>query len=66
MKKGKKIHIILDDICESLDLKAIGIRLGDENNGCKVLLTVRSRDVLSCMMDSHQIFLAHLLDGKEA
>ncbi|KAL3729523.1 hypothetical protein ACJRO7_026619 [Eucalyptus globulus] len=42
----KKILIILDDLWDKLDLKAVGIPLGNESRGCKLLLTSRYKDVL--------------------
>ncbi|KAH9688656.1 putative disease resistance protein [Citrus sinensis] len=66
LKKETKILIILDDIWGSLDLEAIGIPLADDNGGCKVLLTARSQDVLSCKMDCEQIFFVDVLNEKEA
>ncbi|XP_077223296.1 disease resistance protein At4g27190-like [Tasmannia lanceolata] len=41
----KKLLIILDDLWESLDIVNIGIPYGDENKGCKILLTSRSLDI---------------------
>ena len=66
LKKESKILIILDDIWGSLDLEAIGIPLADDNGGCKVLLTARSPDVLSCKMGCQQIFFVDVLKEKEA
>ncbi|ESR46399.1 hypothetical protein CICLE_v10000277mg [Citrus x clementina] len=66
LKRETKILIILDDIWGSLDLEAIGIPLADDNGGCKVLLTARSQDVLSCKMDCQQNFFVDVLNEKEA
>ncbi|XP_052298847.1 probable disease resistance protein At4g27220 isoform X1 [Citrus sinensis] len=66
LKEETKILIILDDIWGSLDLEAIGIPLADDNGGCKVLLTARSQDVLSCKMDCQQNFSVDVLNEKEA
>ncbi|KAK9218909.1 hypothetical protein WN943_007547 [Citrus x changshan-huyou] len=66
LKKETKILIILDDFWGSLDLEAIGIPLADDNGGCKVLLTARSQDVLSCKMDCQQNFFVDVLNEKEA
>ncbi|KAH9754644.1 putative disease resistance protein [Citrus sinensis] len=66
LKKETKILIILDDIWGSLDLEAIGIPLADDNGGCKVLLTARSHDVLSCKMDCQHNFFVDVLNEKEA
>ncbi|KAH9688609.1 putative disease resistance protein [Citrus sinensis] len=66
LKKETKILIILDDIWGSLDLEAIGIPLADDNGGCKVLLTARSQDVLSCKMDCQHNFFVDVLNENEA
>ncbi|GAU51911.1 hypothetical protein TSUD_416940, partial [Trifolium subterraneum] len=42
----KSILVILDDIWTMLDLKKVGIPFGNEHNGCKLLMTSRSQDVL--------------------
>ncbi|KAH7853758.1 hypothetical protein Vadar_006280 [Vaccinium darrowii] len=43
---GEKYLIVLDDIWEEVDLKAIGIPIMDGKTGCKVLLTSRNEDLL--------------------
>ena len=45
-EKNQKILVILDDIWKKLDLDEIGIPC----NGCKVVVTSRNRDILSCEM----------------
>ncbi|GAY58764.1 hypothetical protein CUMW_189420 [Citrus unshiu] len=66
MKEEKKILVILDDIWARLDLETLGIPLGDEHKGCKVLLTSRSRGVLSREMDSEINFLVGILSQEES
>ncbi|KAK9218906.1 hypothetical protein WN943_007544 [Citrus x changshan-huyou] len=66
LKVEKKILIILDDIWGSLDLEAVGIPLADDNSRCKVLLTARSLDVLSCKMDCQHNSFVDILNKKEA
>ncbi|KAH9688690.1 nb-arc domain-containing protein [Citrus sinensis] len=66
LNKESKILIVLDDIWGSLDLEAIGIPLADDNGGCKVLLTARSPDVLSCKMGCQQNFFVDVLNEKES
>jgi len=46
IKMEKNILVILDDIWSILDLKKVGIPFGNEHNGCKLLMTSRSQDVL--------------------
>ena len=48
LKRNNKVLVILDDIWNKLDLEAIGIPC----NGCKILLTSRDRDILSCEMNT--------------
>ncbi|KAH9688171.1 putative disease resistance protein [Citrus sinensis] len=66
LKKEKRILVILDNIWENLDLKAVGIPHGNYHKGCKVLLTARSIDSLSKKMDSQQNFLIGALGEEEA
>jgi hypothetical protein len=54
--KKEKILIIIDDIWKKLDLEALGISFEDDQKGCKILLTSRSRDVLETDMDAQEIF----------
>ncbi|ESR46405.1 hypothetical protein CICLE_v10003831mg [Citrus x clementina] len=49
-----------------LDLEAVGIPLADDNSRCKVLLTARSQDVLSCKMDCQHNSFVDILNKKEA
>ncbi|KAK6271270.1 hypothetical protein POUND7_008368 [Theobroma cacao] len=54
IKDVKNILIILDDVWEELDLKAIGIPFGDDHNGCKIFLTTRLQQVctrMNCQKD---------------
>jgi hypothetical protein len=46
IKTEKNILVILDDIWSILDLKKVGIPVGKEHNGCKLLMTSRNQDVL--------------------
>ncbi|XP_058007404.1 uncharacterized protein LOC110653611 isoform X2 [Hevea brasiliensis] len=66
LKKEKKVLIILDDIWKQLDLKAVGIPLGDVCRGCKILLTSRSQDVLSREMRTQKEFRLDVLQDEEA
>ncbi|XP_039173332.1 disease resistance protein At4g27190 [Eucalyptus grandis] len=63
----KKILIILDDLWDKLDLKAVGIPLGNESRGCKLLLTSRYKDVLLRQnMPASPIFYLKGLEDNEA
>ncbi|XP_039685413.1 uncharacterized protein [Medicago truncatula] len=46
IKMEKSILIILDNIWTILDLKEVGIPVGNEHNGCKLLMTSRNQEVL--------------------
>ncbi|XP_061995140.1 probable disease resistance protein At4g27220 isoform X2 [Rosa rugosa] len=60
--KDKRALIILDDVVERIDLEVVGLpRLVT----CKILLTSRSRQVLSVEMYTQKEFQLHVLDEKE-
>ncbi|KEH26494.1 NBS-LRR type disease resistance protein [Medicago truncatula] len=46
IKMEKSILIILDNIWTILDWKEVGIPVGDEHNGCKLLMTSRDQGLL--------------------
>ncbi|GKV43157.1 hypothetical protein SLEP1_g50488 [Rubroshorea leprosula] len=72
----KRILVILDDIWTGIDLDQLGIphevkkneasSIGEEHVQCKILLTSRSRTVLSDLMDTHQNFEVGGLQDEEA
>ncbi|KAJ4713098.1 Disease resistance protein [Melia azedarach] len=66
LRDEKKVLIILNNIWERLDLTAIGIPVGDDHKGCKILLAARSVDILERKMDSQRIFHVDVLDDEEA
>ncbi|KAF7147387.1 hypothetical protein RHSIM_Rhsim03G0020800 [Rhododendron simsii] len=55
-KNGEKYLVILDDIWEKVDLKAIGIPVMEGNIGCKVVLTSRKEDLLRITMKADRNF----------
>ncbi|KAF7113202.1 hypothetical protein RHSIM_RhsimUnG0150300 [Rhododendron simsii] len=64
-KNGEKYLVILDDIWEEVDLKAIGIPVMEGNIGCKVLLTSRKEDLLRITMKADRNFpIAELREGE--
>ncbi|KAG8492275.1 hypothetical protein CXB51_009939 [Gossypium anomalum] len=66
LKNEPRILIILDDIWESIDLKKkIGIPIGDDHKGCKVLLTTRGQQVCRAMGCQNVVQL-DCLDDDEA
>ncbi|XVF78695.1 hypothetical protein PTKIN_Ptkin14bG0156200 [Pterospermum kingtungense] len=66
LQKEKKILIILDDVWAEINLKEkIGIPLGDDHKGCKVLLTTRSLDTCHRMECQKAVQLG-VLDDEEA
>ncbi|GAY68356.1 hypothetical protein CUMW_263480, partial [Citrus unshiu] len=58
--KSSKILIILDDVWNELDLKTVGIPVGDGDNCCKILLTTRLQPVCDRMRCDPQIQLGFL------
>ncbi|KAF7848650.1 hypothetical protein BT93_L1769 [Corymbia citriodora subsp. variegata] len=63
---SEKVLIILDDIWEELDLKAVGIPSGDTSGKCKLLLTSRFHDVLEQKMLADLTFRIEGLNDDEA
>ncbi|XP_075658718.1 putative disease resistance protein At5g05400 [Castanea sativa] len=61
-EKNQKILVILDDIWKKLDLDEIGI----PSNGCKLVVTSRNSDRLSCEMGTQKDFGLNLLPQEEA
>ncbi|KAJ0034889.1 hypothetical protein Pint_26095 [Pistacia integerrima] len=45
LNQENRILLIFDDMWASLDLERVGIPLGDDHRGCKVLLTSRIHDI---------------------
>ena len=62
---SKSVLVILDDVWDALDLKAVGIPHGGQHNRCKILLTSRSEDVCT-QMKSQKIFKIEVLSEEEA
>uniref|UniRef100_A0A6N2KF74 Uncharacterized protein n=1 Tax=Salix viminalis TaxID=40686 RepID=A0A6N2KF74_SALVM len=65
LKTEKKLLVILDDVWQHVELKEIGIPVGDDHRGCKVLLTTRDRDICS-LMQCQQNVLLRILSENEA
>ncbi|KAL3729538.1 hypothetical protein ACJRO7_026634 [Eucalyptus globulus] len=66
MDPSEKVLIILDDMWGALDLKMVGIPLGDESRNCKLLLTSRDKSVLEQKLHAEQTFRLEGLSDKEA
>ncbi|XP_052486017.1 disease resistance protein At4g27190-like [Gossypium raimondii] len=65
LKNELRILIILDDIWESINLKEkIGIPIGDDHKGCKVLLTTRRQQVCQAMDCQNLVQLGCLNDDE--
>ncbi|OMO66610.1 Disease resistance protein [Corchorus capsularis] len=65
LENEKSILIILDDLWKKLDLKKVGIPIGEHHKGCKILLTTRSQKVCS-LMGSGRVVRLDVLDKDEA
>ncbi|KAM7480860.1 hypothetical protein LguiB_005443 [Lonicera macranthoides] len=65
LANGNRVLVILDDVWGSLDMKEIGIPVGDERKGCKVALTSRIIDVCS-QMGTQKNFAIEVLSEQEA
>ncbi|KAK3419755.1 hypothetical protein EUGRSUZ_G00512 [Eucalyptus grandis] len=63
---SEKVLIILDDLWEELDLKAVGIPLVNTSGKCKLLLTSRFKHVLEQKMRADRTFLLEGLNNDEA
>ncbi|KAF7833683.1 Disease resistance protein [Senna tora] len=61
---GERFLIILDDVWEMLDFEAIGIPVGENKNGCTVLITTRERRV--CTLMNCQSIGLEILNMEEA
>nr|POE92916.1 disease resistance protein [Quercus suber] len=66
LKEEKKTLIIIDDIWKPLKLEDLGISLGDDQKGCKLLLTSRFSNVLCNDMDTQKQFPVGVLFENEA
>lgn len=66
LRKEQKLLIIIDDIWGEIDLEALGISFGNNQKGCKLLLTSRFRDVLCVEMRTPIIFPVEVLWENEA
>ncbi|TYG71530.1 hypothetical protein ES288_D05G404100v1 [Gossypium darwinii] len=65
LKNEPRILIIVDDIWESINLKEkIGIPIGDDHKGCKVLLTTRRQQVCQAMDCQNVVQLGCLNDDE--
>ncbi|GMP73073.1 hypothetical protein CsSME_00030927 [Camellia sinensis var. sinensis] len=49
LKDVKKILIILDDVWDRLELTTLGIPLGQDHEGCKIIITARHEQVCKTM-----------------
>ncbi|OIS97751.1 disease resistance protein [Nicotiana attenuata] len=67
LKMKNKILLVLDDVWQKLDLEKIGIPLGKEHEGCKVIVTSRSHEVCSyLLLKGIKIFTIKSLSKKES
>ncbi|XP_050275403.1 disease resistance protein At4g27190-like [Quercus robur] len=67
LKQENRVLVILDDIWKYLDLEALGIfSFGDDNKGCKLLLTSRFYNVVCKDMDTQKQFEVKVFLNDEA
>ena len=66
LKQENRVLIILDDIWKYLDLEALGISFGDDDKGCKLLLTSRFYNVVCNDMDTQKQFEVKVFLDHEA
>ncbi|KAJ6301137.1 hypothetical protein OIU77_015447 [Salix suchowensis] len=64
LKTEKKLLVILDDVWKVVNLKEIGIPVGEAHRGCKVLVTTRLRDICSYMKCQQKVFLSILSENE--
>ncbi|KAA8516911.1 hypothetical protein F0562_017271 [Nyssa sinensis] len=64
LTNGNRILVILDDVWEIIDLKEVGIPLGADRKGCKVVLTSRLQRVC-CDMGTQKDFKVQVLSEEE-
>ncbi|OMP06325.1 hypothetical protein COLO4_08188 [Corchorus olitorius] len=64
LEKEKNVLIILDDIWVNLDLDALGVPLGDQHMGCKILMTSRKLDLLQSMGSQKNLAIEILAKGE--
>jgi hypothetical protein len=55
MKELRTVLIVLYDLHGRLNLGEIGVPFGEDHNGCKILLTSTSVEVLSNQMKAHKL-----------
>jgi hypothetical protein len=55
MKELQTILVVLFDLHDRIDFGEIGIPFGDDHNGCKILITSTSVEVLSEQMKVHKL-----------
>ncbi|XP_022766684.1 probable disease resistance protein At4g27220 [Durio zibethinus] len=65
LKNVERILVILDDVWTSINLNDIGIPIGEDHIGCKILLTTRLRQVCS-YMSCHPVIDLEVLEEDEA
>ncbi|XVF83879.1 hypothetical protein PTKIN_Ptkin16aG0529000 [Pterospermum kingtungense] len=64
LRRQERYVLILDDVWSSFDLEEVGIPKPTADNGCKLVLTTRSKEVVRSM-DCTEVQVSRLL-GKEA
>ncbi|KAK2368451.1 putative disease resistance protein [Trifolium repens] len=64
--KEKSILVVLDDIWGRLDLTELGVPFGNDHKGCKVVVTSRDLNVLSCEIGTQREFRLEVLHEEDS
>ncbi|KAJ7972077.1 Disease resistance protein [Quillaja saponaria] len=62
LMQNKKFLIILDDIWSGFDFKSIGLPSGEQQKGCKILLTSRNEHVCGALGSQKNFIISDLLE----
>jgi hypothetical protein len=64
--KEKSILVVLDDIWSRLELTELGVPFGNDHKGCKVVVTSRDLNLLSCEFGTQREFRVEVLNEEDS